>query len=516
MVLPPEVIHLKGDTELSLKKREISALVADTFDGIIHIEWDPQAQVTPLGQLPFFIQYLKMGHLFEPWIDQCPLSYASNNAPQKVNILGSFLLSILAGHTRYTHITSLMGDSVNAKLLGMTKVVSDDSARRALGKIDEESGVRWLQDHLSYAYSPLLSQPWILDADVTVKPLYGKQEGAVVGYNPHKPGRPSHTYHTYMMANLRLILDVEVQAGNQSSSAYSAPGLWALLDRMPRTNWPVFIRGDCDWGSDAIMTEAEQRGLDYLFKLRQSLLVKKLILQQHCKPGWERIHEGWEALATELKLSTWQQPRRVVLVRRRLQQNIVIAPDTQKTLPQQLSLLEPAENMAAYEYSVLVTSLDAEVSTLVQHYRDRADCENSFDEIKNQWGWGGFVTRKIKPCRFIARMIALIYNWWSLFVRLAEPDKHYEAIVSRPLLLHGVGKQTSHAGQKTLTITSTHGRASYVRAAYERVCAFFNELKAIAPQLTPLQCWYRILSEAMTKYLQGAHLKPPDLMNCEG
>jgi hypothetical protein len=84
--------------------------------------------------------------------------------------------------------------------------------------------------------------------------------------------------------------------------------------------------------------------------------------------------------------------------------------------------------------------------------------------------------------------LLLIYNWWSLFVRLAEPDKHYEAIVSRPLLLHDVGKQTSHAAQKTLTITCTHGRASDVKAAYERVCAFFDDLKAIAPQLTPLQC----------------------------
>jgi len=56
-------------------------------------------------------------------------------------------------------------------------------------------------------------------------------------------------------------------------------------------------------------------------------------------------------------------------------------------------------------------------------------------------------------------------NWWSLFARLAEPDKHYEAIVSKPLLLHNVGKQTSHGAQKTLAITSTHGRASYVRAA---------------------------------------------------
>ena len=87
--------------------------------------------------------------------------------------------------------------------------------------------------------------------------------------------------------------------------------------------------------------------------------------------------------------------------------------------------------------------------------------------------------------------------------------------LSRPLLLHGVGKQTRHAAQKTLTITSTHGRTSYVRAAYERVCSFFDELKAIAPQLTPLQCWYRILSEAMKKYLQGALLKPPDLIDCE-
>ncbi|WP_347987714.1 transposase [Methylomonas sp. AM2-LC] len=513
MILPEKSTHPTGEKELSLKKREFATLTADTFDGKIHVEWDPQAQVTPLGQLPFFIQYLKIGHLFEPWVTQCPLKYESNNAPKKVNVLGSLLLLILSGHTRYAHITSLMGDSVNAKLLGMTKVVSDDCARRALNRIDEDDGVPWLQDHLYRCYGPLLSHPWILDTDVTVKPLYGKQEGAVVGYNPHKPGRPSHTYHTYMIANLRLILDVEVQAGNRSSSAYSAPGLWALLEKIPRENWPAFIRGDCDWGSDAIMTEAEQRGVHYLFKLRQSANVKKLILQHHCRSGWERTVDGWEALSTELRLSTWKQSRRVVLVRRRLSRNIVVAPDSRKALPEQLSLLDPAENMAAYEYSVLVTSLDAEVVSIVQHYRDRADCENNFDEIKNQWGWGGFVTQKIKPCRLIARMIALVYNWWSLFVRLAEPDKHYEAIVSRPLLLHGVGKQTSHAGQKTLTITSTHGRASYVRQAYQRVSDFFAVLKTNAPQLTPLQCWYRILSEALKKYLQGTLLRPPDMVS---
>ena len=36
-----------------------------------------------------------------------------------------------------------------------------------------------------------------------------------MGYNPHKPGRPSHTYHTYWIGRLRLCLDVEVRPGKE-------------------------------------------------------------------------------------------------------------------------------------------------------------------------------------------------------------------------------------------------------------------------------------------------------------
>jgi hypothetical protein len=41
MALPLKTIHPEGDGEIAFPKREISALVADTFDGKIHIEWDP-------------------------------------------------------------------------------------------------------------------------------------------------------------------------------------------------------------------------------------------------------------------------------------------------------------------------------------------------------------------------------------------------------------------------------------------------------------------------------------------
>ena len=44
-------------------------------------------------------------------------------------------------------------------------------------------------------------------------------------------------------------------------------------------------------------------------------------------------------------------------------------------------------------------------------------------------------------------MVALFYDWWNIFVRLIEPDRHVEAITSRPLLLHGIATRVRHARQ---------------------------------------------------------------------
>jgi hypothetical protein len=198
-------------------------VVADTFAGRLHVEWDNSATVTPLGQLPFFIEYLKQGGLFDGWVADCPLHYTSPNAPTKRDFLGTVMLSVLAGHWRYAHITTLRCDPVNPPLLGMNEVVSEDAVRRGFDKIEENTGLAWLQEHLDYTTRPLLSEPWILDIDTTVKPLSGHQQGAVVSYNPHKPGRPSHSYHSYMLAGLRPVLAVGVAAGNQHTPSIRRP-----------------------------------------------------------------------------------------------------------------------------------------------------------------------------------------------------------------------------------------------------------------------------------------------------
>lgn len=64
--------------------------------------------------------------------------------------------------------------------------------------------------------------------------------------------------------------------------------------------------------------------------------------------------------------------------------------------------------------AILVTSL-SEVAyppeAVARLYRERADAENVYDELKNQSGWNGFTTRAIAPSRIMANLIALVYNW---------------------------------------------------------------------------------------------------------
>src|SRR3978361_1544852 len=120
------VAHLPGEQPTV----EVRSAIADTFAGRIHIEWDTTAPVTPFGQLAFFIDYLKQAGLFEAWVGDCPLWFTSPNAPKKRDLLGTVMLSVLAGHRRYAHITALRCDPVNPPLLGMRKVLSEDGAPR--------------------------------------------------------------------------------------------------------------------------------------------------------------------------------------------------------------------------------------------------------------------------------------------------------------------------------------------------------------------------------------------------
>src|ERR1700747_1962651 len=116
------VVHPEGEPP----EVEAWSAIADTYAGRVHVEWDAAATVTPFGQLPFFIEFLKQGGLFDGWVADCPLYYTSP----------------------YATTTTWRSYPVNPPLLGMNQMVSEDAVRRGFDKIDERAGLDWLQGHL--------------------------------------------------------------------------------------------------------------------------------------------------------------------------------------------------------------------------------------------------------------------------------------------------------------------------------------------------------------------------------
>src|ERR1039457_5292329 len=176
-----------------------------------------------------------------------------------------------------------------------------------------------------------------------------------------------------------------------------------------------------------------------------------------------------------------------------------------------LHFIDENAPIKVWEYAVLVTNCSYGVEHMGQLYRDRADCENGFDEMKNQWGWGSYSTQDIERCNLSAQAVALIYNWWSWYVRLANPKARMEAITSRPLLLAAVGKLTDHAGQKRILLSITHAAADQVKALVANIRAGLQHIRVTAAQLPDVQRWQALVRYIVDKILTAKSKNPVNI-----
>ncbi len=133
------------------------------------------------------------------------------------------------------------------------------------------------------------------------------------------------------------------------------------------------------------MARAEQEGVSYLFKLRMTKGVKKAIERLMRRAAWCAAGQGWQGAETRLRLKGWGRTRCAIVLHRQIKADLTMVA---KRDPVQLclSFAELTDDTIVYEYAVLATSLANEILTIVQLYRDRADAENPFDELKNYFG----------------------------------------------------------------------------------------------------------------------------------
>ena len=501
--------------DCTISKESVPAQTVDipAFGGKLDVSWDPGSQVTQWGGLAYFVSYLKTSGLFDRLVEDAPFHYTSPNAPEVRDVVGTAVLAVVCGFTRYVHINRLRNDTVLAALLGLGRIVCEDSVRRALKSADGRELDDWLSRHEKDVFGKLTDHQYVLDIDSTVKPVFGHQEGAELGFNPHKPGRPSHNFHSYFIGAIRIALGVDVQSGRRHSGRCGMPHLWGMIDALPPERRPRLLRGDVGYGGDENMCEAERRGLRFLFKIRRTNTVLSLFRRLENDRGWIDAGAGWEARETVIQLGGWKRVRRCILLRRPSKDVRRIATATQtrrRGRPRKNAAMPVQQEFDFVEDRVgrfwdccaLVTN-DREIgaSALAQTYRERGDCENNFDEYKNQYGWGGFVTKDLKPCRAIARLIAIVANWWNIFCRLADGDRHLEPTTSRPMYMGVVGRLVTSGRKRLLRLTSTHLKARETQSSLMRIGEFMKRISAIAEQLDFNRTWELIILAAFRKWL---------------
>jgi hypothetical protein len=231
-------------------------------------------------------------------------------------------------------------------------------------------------------------------------------------------------------------------------------------------------RGALGSGHDAVMSWHEEvaERPQYLFKLKLTSRVRAALGQVR-----EKSWQGCATLQTcqvakgLIQLTGWKTARRVIFARK---------------LPGVIRGPENAEfwDRHKHEFAVYVTNLPTTCNAwqIQELYRQRADTENVFDELTNQWGFSGFAAKSRATTELAARLLLLVYNLWVLFVRFIVPQKHNEAKRGRRWFLLIAGRLVESGCQKKLQVSIRGGWADQLRTGYTRITEW---LRTTAPQL---------------------------------
>lgn len=487
-------LHLSGEEQ----NTPPDALTLDTLPGKFTLT-RTDAALTAYGGLVAWSGFLKHLGIVERFAARCPVTRTSPNAAPVREVVHSFALSALVEGKRFSHVRWLTDDPAIATIMNMTRVRGEDALPRLAKGMSVEQMREWMQQPQTELYAALPLH-FIADWDATVNTRYGHQEDAAVGYNPHKHGRKSHHPLICVAARTRLCLHLEWRPGDTVSATDWQPAmekLWAHPTIRERL-W--LNRGDVGFGQEAVLAWHEQAGEPrpkYLFKLRLTTNVRRALAKVPW-PYWEGAPTlGCQQIAeTTVKLHGWSRERRVVIVRTLKPVN---------PTPQDEFWDTPEDDVAVY-----VTNLEKHEATPEQIallYAQRADTENVFDELKNQWGFRGYCSQRAVVTELAARLVLLTYNLWSLFTRLMglTPGHHSEAVTSRRDFLFLAAQVVASGRQRVVKLAVTAEWWNTLKACYERLRTW---LVSTAPQLEATGQLLRRLARQTTENPDEPLLQP--------
>lgn len=362
-------------------------------------------EITPWGGMVFLRQMLeKMQFRTAIALQEDLPRPGSNRGYDPATIIEGFITSIWCGANRFLHTEVTRHDHALSKIFGWSRTPGQDTYKRFFSKFTQASNQRvsdyfysWLFDHVRF-------DNFTLDFDSSVITRYGSQQGSKRGYNPQKPGRPSHHPLIAFVADLKLVANMWLRSGDTSAANNFLSFLEDTLAKL-KNKTVSLIRLDSGFHSKEIFDYLEQRQLNYFIAARFYHPIQHIISKQQ---SWLAIDKGIEITEARYQSHDWAEPRRIIIVRQLIKER-------PKAPGKALRLFDHEQVYNLYRYTAYVTNLKLAAAEVWRLYRGRGDAENRIKELKYDFGFDSFNLKTFYGTEAALMFAMIAYNLMSIF-----------------------------------------------------------------------------------------------------
>lgn len=301
-------------------------------------------------------------------------------------------------------------------LTGLPSYPDPQSLRRFLLQAPAEfrQHLHRLNDRLlrRFIHQPEHRSRLIVDLDSTVVTVFGRQEGAEVGYNPRYRGKRSYDPLLCLEANSAFLWDTELRPGNAGTWAGSEELLASCFLSIPSDIREVRVRADAGFGFDPVLTLLEQRPAQYTVVARLTTAFRRVLGGLR----YQRLNERWEIGEFEHRLAGWPCARRCVAARRKIEET-----EPEPTL----------FTLDRYLYRAWWTNLSLTPPGVWNFYDGRAAMERRIRELREDYALRKIPTHAYAANALYLEVLRLAYNLVTAFQRTCLPQSWQELTLSK-------------------------------------------------------------------------------------
>jgi hypothetical protein len=418
-----------------------------------------ESHLTHFGGMVLMQRFCKQLHLRRRlqravWVPQRVGDYPPTD------VILALLFVIIAGLRRLNKTEVLQYNGAFLSLLGLGGFPDQSTFRRFLKRLPPEAirQVVRVHDQLRGELSGLPQSPssLIFDIDSVVLTVYGRQQGARVGYNPKKHGRRSYHPLLCFEATRQEFWHGSLRPGNTGSNTGVIGFMRRCLEKVPSTvaRSRIRVRADAGYFSGRFIRSLEKERLGYVIVARAHRGIK-----QHAQAArFHKLHFGWEVGEFSYTPTHWDRPHRFVVIRRPLPDDPAEA--------KQLTLFKHKR----YAYSVLVTNLDLEPWRVWRFYCPRAVIEKNIRELLYDLPLGKIPTDDWVANVAFFHLVLFAFDLAHWFKRLCLPPEYLHATLEtlRTDLLVVPARLVRRAGRNVLHLPRDYRHRDLFERAFHR------------------------------------------------